>query len=689
MVSEESKKYQECYKYILKLHIDGEKHRQKDIKNKFEPLIFSNEEELSDEKKETILNTYVTWPLQHFRENGFLEKVEVDNNSSWTQITEDGIKLYRLNLPIIKKDILEEYRRKFDQWDTDFVDGKFAIFKDTIISNSESNYIIIENKVFEKNVLNNSVKEHILDSISIGDKEFRILRKEKYNYIILNGKELRLDSNQSSINISKNFYEYAKAHEIIIESDMYHARKDVDGNAYILNDYDLKLGDGIILLIGEKYRNFENKFLASMNPNGKFQIYNEVYSLKDNPEKYENYEKYKDLNLDKEEGYGWFVELIPRTILGSKLIICVSNENKEVTLDLDFNQIMQITSLEEILDDEIQILDDDFPLNRIVFGAPGTGKSCRLEKDKEKFGENYERVTFHPNYSYSQFVGTYKPVPEKDEDGNKTGKITYEYVPGPFIRTFVKASGSNKPYLLLIEEINRANVSAVFGDMFQLLDRKDGESEYDIETSEDMRDYLELEKEKNNLPEDFDINRIRIPNNMYIWATMNSADQGVFPMDTAFKRRWDFEYIGINEEEDDIKDIEFKVCENSKEKAHSVNWNNLRRGINYVLSNDCNINEDKLLGPYFLSGDVIKTNKQINGAEEENLVYDNENFIKAFKSKVLMYLFEDAAKQKQHRQKLFRGCDSPTIAKYSSICNAFDEKGEAIFGEDILSKDKK
>ncbi|MBU3075606.1 AAA family ATPase [Clostridium estertheticum] len=314
------------------------------------------------------------------------------------------------------------------------------------------------------------------------------------------------------------------------------------------------------------------------------------------------------------------------------------------------------------------------PYNRIVFGAPGTGKSHRLEEDKEDFHGNYERVTFHPNYSYAQFVGTYKPVPvkEKDEKGVDITNITYKYVPGPFMRIYVKAKKSLKstnpqPFLLLIEEINRANVAAVFGEVFQLLDRKDGESEYEIETSEDMRAYL-LEKLDGDESEYV---RIKIPNNMYIWATMNSADQGVFPMDTAFKRRWDFEYIGINENCKGIKDVMVRLGRG--DNKHEVNWNKLRISINDKLSSPlCKVNEDKLLGPYFLSNDIIKLEKGTN------FVMNNEKFIETFKNKVLMYLYEDAAKQ--HKQKLFEGCD---YSKYSSICEAFDKNGEKIFGDDI------
>ena len=134
--------------------------------------------------------------------------------------------------------------------------------------------------------------------------------------------------------------------------------------------------------------------------------------------------------------------------------------------------------------------------NRIIFGAPGTGKSFQLKEESTKDSpfENIERVTFHPDYSYGQFVGSYKPI----SDDN--GKISYEYVPGPFMRTLVAAleSGKNgdaaKKYLLIVEEINRAKVAAVFGDMFQLLDRTDkGDSVYEIQASEDVRRYLDRE----------------------------------------------------------------------------------------------------------------------------------------------------------------------------------------------------
>lgn len=305
-----------------------------------------------------------------------------------------------------------------------------------------------------------------------------------------------------------------------------------------------------------------------------------------------------------------------------------------------------------------------FDRNRIIFGAPGTGKSYKLNEDQKnllKDGGGFERVTFHPDYSYANFVGTYKPV------SNERGEISYEYVPGPFMRTYVAAiksanSDNPKPYLLIIEEINRANVAGVFGDVFQLLDRNsENISEYSIQTSEDMRKYLVRE-----LGEDSALyTEIKIPDNMFIWATMNSADQGVYPMDTAFKRRWNFTYLGINDKEEGILGKE--VCLGKGIYERRVEWNELRKAINIELLEECKVNEDKLLGPYFVT---------------KNYLENNEEFVKVFKNKIIMYLFDDAAKHK--RSMIFSGCDTNNI--YSEICKEFDEKGIFIFSERVQEK---
>ena len=339
------------------------------------------------------------------------------------------------------------------------------------------------------------------------------------------------------------------------------------------------------------------------------------------------------------------------------------NSGKSVNIDNMFIPIIFQTGYQS-----------SFERNRIIFGAPGTGKSFKLNCEKDALladGGEYERVTFHPDYSYANFVGTYKPVPCKDSDGKDA--ITYSYVPGPFMRTYVKAikngrTDAPKPFLLVIEEINRANVAAVFGDVFQLLDRGDDEvSEYPIQASEDIKRYLAGELGGN--PDDY--SEIRIPDNMFIWATMNSADQGVFPMDTAFKRRWDFTYLGIDDSEAGI--VGKKVILGQGEYRRIVEWNALRKAINNELLT-YKVNEDKLMGPYFISKKNLPESEMI----------DPTVFTRIFKNKVIMYLFDDAAKQK--RITLFGGCDEKAKNQYSKICREFDAKGVYIFCEGISSQ---
>lgn len=379
----------------------------------------------------------------------------------------------------------------------------------------------------------------------------------------------------------------------------------------------------------------------------------------------------------------WLKKDIEKSVLSDALQKCLGtgmsfwtmNDYKSAVIDLLNGTYVK----DEIIENED--MEDIMPLkyntgilpelsrNRILFGAPGTGKSYRLESDRKELLNNdevggYERVTFHPDYTYSQFVGTYKPV--TDPEGN----IRYEFVPGPFMRVYVDAlksgmSDNPQPYILVIEEINRANVAAVFGDIFQLLDRDaENVSEYQIQASEDVKKYLadRLGGDISNYGE------IKIPDNMFIWATMNSADQGVFPMDTAFKRRWDFTYLGINNNEDIISGK--YVCIGQGAHERKVEWNELRKAINEVLLTECRVNEDKLMGPFFISM------KNLPNDDE-----DSEKFIKVFKNKVLMYLFDDAGKQK--RATLFDGCSKKNL--YSAICEEFEEKGIDIFGNAVRS----
>lgn len=322
------------------------------------------------------------------------------------------------------------------------------------------------------------------------------------------------------------------------------------------------------------------------------------------------------------------------------------------------------------------------PRNLIYFGAPGTGKSYQLnQKAKCNFDEaNITRVTFHPDYTYAQFVGCLKPFsmpvidtddpPARIEDASTT--IEYEFAVGPFIEVYVKAiKHPDQNFLLVVEEINRANPAAVFGDVFQLLDRDEsGVSEYPVATSKDLRwplfkvwkSILNAEDpDRANMyslddPEASEkASTLVLPENMYIWATMNSADQGVFPMDTAFKRRWDFRYMDINDEVAVAEISSYDVP--LGDTGERVKWNDLRAGINNVLRN-ANINEDKWLGPFFVKPAVLA---------------DDIAFANAFKDKVLLYLYEDAAKSKPGKVFADRNLT------YSEICKKFSTDGVDVF----------
>ena len=348
---------------------------------------------------------------------------------------------------------------------------------------------------------------------------------------------------------------------------------------------------------------------------------------------------------------------------------------------------MRFLCAKELFSNEAKKIDAPKPigLQQIYYGAPGTGKSKTI-KDLT-FGESVIRTTFHPDSDYASFVGTYKPITEEvdlrdcygkkviDEETNevvKEERIAYKFIPQAFLEAYVKAwkklgskkSGkSDKSYnrihpalldtpeiftknkaskkqFLIIEEINRGNCAQIFGDLFQLLDRNEYSfSDYPIVADKDMQKYLEKEFAGWEITNKDEINqlygeanmvnlimkgeRLVLPSNLYIWATMNTSDQSLFPIDSAFKRRWDWKYVPIREGRDKETNAPLNWYINTGDKQYK--WWSFISKVNNLIGSLTN-SEDKKLGYFFC--------KAKDGEIDADL----------FVSKVIFYLWNDVFK---------------------------------------------
>lgn len=295
-------------------------------------------------------------------------------------------------------------------------------------------------------------------------------------------------------------------------------------------------------------------------------------------------------------------------------------------------------------------------LQQIYYGAPGTGKSKAI-KDLT-FGESVIRTIFHPDSDYASFVGTYKPITEEvvlrdcygkkvidDETKEvvKEERIAYKFIPQAFLEAYVEAWKklvSGKKQYLIIEEINRGNCAQIFGDLFQLLDRNEyGFSDYPIVADKDMQKYLEKEFAGWEITNKDEINQLYgevnmvnlimkgehlvLPSNLYIWATMNTSDQSLFPIDSAFKRRWEWKYVPIREGRDKETNAPLNWYINTGDKQY--NWWSFISKVNKLIGSLTN-SEDKKLGYFFC--------KAKDGEIDADL----------FVSKVIFYLWNDVFK---------------------------------------------
>ena len=340
---------------------------------------------------------------------------------------------------------------------------------------------------------------------------------------------------------------------------------------------------------------------------------------------------------------------------------------------------------------------DKQSLQQIFYGAPGTGKSHTINEKTE--GESVIRTTFHPDSDYSTFVGAYKPtmglLPICDELGQpmKIGstvlhkeQIIYEFVDQAFLQAYVQAwklyaenSDVAKKQYLIIEEINRGNCAQIFGDLFQLLDRNDsGFSVYPINADKDMKKQLTKAFKKDGvtitIPNADKINALYkgkdivskvlsgdilvLPNNLYIWATMNTSDQSLFPIDSAFKRRWEWQYIPIGKGYDENRQ-EIKWAIEGATKKFS--WWSFLEKINAEIG-EATQSEDKKLGFFF-----CKATDGTISAEK-------------FVGKVIFYLWNDVFKNNGFEGPIFKDVDGTelTFAKFYKS----DMKGNAIVQKD-------
>lgn len=323
----------------------------------------------------------------------------------------------------------------------------------------------------------------------------------------------------------------------------------------------------------------------------------------------------------------------------------------------------------------------DESLQQIYYGAPGTGKSFAINRFCAQY-ENY-RTTFHPDTDYAAFVGSYKPITVRvpvygiqgtklrDEEGKTIleDRIVYRYIFQSFLKAYIAAwreqqNEEPKPVFLIIEEINRGNCAQIFGDIFQLLDRNEaGFSDYPIVADDDLAQELKRVLGDFNIVSAENINalykggkdvvaqvklgsHLLLPNNLYIWATMNTSDQSLFPIDSAFKRRWDWKYIKIKDAEKGYR-ITFS-------NGHQYDWWQFISAINAEIEGGEIQQEDKKLGYFFAKA------------------CDGKISAETFVSKVLFYLYNDVFKDFGLEEAFFKDENGETM----TFASYFDEVGE-------------
>lgn len=347
------------------------------------------------------------------------------------------------------------------------------------------------------------------------------------------------------------------------------------------------------------------------------------------------------------------------------LLFIKNEEEKTIHISLEVNYNYHNTS--EVCDETQSDGEEtiSFSSNLLLYGVPGCGKSYYVEENYEKQISNDQckiRVVFHPDYTYSDFVGQIMPVIEKVDkegaDGEQEEKLKYKFVPGPFTRILKVANeNKNEKCLLIIEELNRGNAPAIFGEVFQLLDRaEDGSSKYSIYNSDIAKEVYGDAKKP-----------VKLPPNLTIVATMNTSDQNVFTMDTAFQRRWQMKHIPnrfIGDSLDDAtKEHVAKPVPGSK-----ISWGAFATVVNSKMGKAAlgmAGTEDKSLGVYFATD---------NDLDDKNV----------FAEKVLKYLWDDAFRLA--RSELFKDYDRSLAHIIETFEDATDDPLQSVLQKEVYEE---
>ena len=361
----------------------------------------------------------------------------------------------------------------------------------------------------------------------------------------------------------------------------------------------------------------------------------------------------KDININEINN---FEKILLEMFEIYKNIIKKINETAGKNYEEKYNNFINVISNGKCND--IKIPEKSNSYNTIYYGIPGSGKSYYIKNEllKELKIEEYERIIFYPEYTYSDFVGTYKITSDKENP--------IKPVAGPFTRMLIKAlQDESNNYALIIEEMNRGNAEAIFGDVFQLLDRKNGESEYNI-NNDFIKECMRQEEIKQE--------EIKIPKNLFLIATINTSDQNVFNLDTAFGRRWN--YIRIDDDFS-IEHDEEEYSEKYIKGFINVKWNDFRTSINKaILDPENNIwnREDKQLGLFYISEEQLYSEKENLDIDEEDEIEERKRFV----YKVIRYLWFDVFRNEE--EKLIDALSDIKLIKEKKLCHSFDELAKQL-----------